>query len=60
MRLVDTIHLVAVEVAGKRSRSKLLHREDCPHLRDASWPAERRLLALREVIGEVAGQRSRP
>jgi hypothetical protein len=36
--MADTIKYVAVEVAGKPSPSKLLHREDCGHLRDAAWP----------------------
>jgi hypothetical protein len=35
----DTIRFVALEVAGRASPSKLLHREDCTHLRDADWPA---------------------
>src|SRR4051794_12553677 len=32
---VDSVRFIAVEVAGKVSGSKLLHREDCFHLRDA-------------------------
>ena len=35
---MDSLRFVAVEVAGKNSRSTLLHREDCFHLRDAEWP----------------------
>lgn len=36
----DTVIHVALEVAGKPSRSKLLHRQDCDHLRweRGGWP----------------------
>jgi len=36
--MTDTITYVPREVAGKLSPSKLLHRKDCPHLRDVGWP----------------------
>jgi hypothetical protein len=44
----DTICFVAVEVAGKPSPSKLLHRDDCPHLRWVDWPEP----VLREATDE--------
>jgi hypothetical protein len=46
--MADTIKYVAVEVAGKPSPSKLLHREDCSHLRDVDWPEP----VLREATNE--------
>ena len=48
------MRFVPVEVAGKSSRSTLLHREDCFQLRDAEWPEP----LLREATDEEL--RSRP
>jgi hypothetical protein len=39
---------VPIEVAGTRSKAPLLHREDCLHLRDTSWPEP----VLREATKE--------
>jgi hypothetical protein len=51
--MADTIKYVAVEVAGKPSPSKLLHRADCGHLRDAGWPEP----VLREAEGDERARR---
>ena len=53
--MADTIKYVAVEVAGKSSRSKLLHREVYSHLRDDDWPEP----VLREATGEERSTRRR-
>jgi hypothetical protein len=52
---MDTVRFVAVEVAGKPSRSELLHREDCAHLRDDEWPEP----ILREATAEELRTRRR-
>jgi hypothetical protein len=50
------IRFVAVEVAGKPSRSRLLHRHDCMHLRwKGEWPAP----VLREATAEELRSRRR-
>jgi hypothetical protein len=48
MARYDTIRFVPVEVAGRPSKSPLLHREDCFHLRDQDWPEP----ILREATDE--------
>ena len=52
----DSIRFVPVEVAGMPSRSQLLHREDCIHLRWAGeWPEP----VLREATAEELRTRRR-